>query len=137
MRNDPGVLPRVLLAVCAALVLAWVGVLLRDHYVGDSAANALLFQPGMSDGEIRHNLDQLQDSGFLNPSSTADLARAQYLLFHGQPRAAARVAEELVRSEPRNADAWQLLLSATRDTDPARSQEAAAELKQLNPLAKL
>jgi len=137
VRNDLGMLPRVLLAVCAALVLAWVGVLVRDHYVGHSAAEQLLFDTDMSEAEFQHNLGKLQDSRFLNPSTTSELARTEYFLFRGRPRAAARVAEELVRSEPQNADAWRLLWRATRDTDPARAREAAAALRRLNPLASL
>jgi predicted Zn-dependent protease len=58
-------------------------------------------------------------------------------LFRGRPRAAARVAEELVRAEPSNADAWRLLGRATQKTDPARAREAAAQLRRLNPLATL
>ena len=42
-----------------------------------------------------------------------------------------------MRSEPANADAWRLLWRATRVVDPTRAQEAAAELKRLNPLATL
>jgi predicted Zn-dependent protease len=130
-------LPRVLLAVLAALVLAWVGVLVRDHYVGDSGAEKLLFDTNLTSGEFQRNMDKLSDSRFLNPSTNAELARAKYYLFRSRPRAAARVAEGLVRSEPENADAWRLLWRATRDTDPARAREAAAALRRLNPLASL
>jgi predicted Zn-dependent protease len=128
---------RVVLAVCAALVLAWVGVLVRDHYVGQSGAEKLLYQSSLSEPEFQRNLDRLSDSRFLNPGTTAELARGQYYLFHGRPRDAARSAEQLVRSEPENADAWRLLWQATRETDPARAAEAEAELKRLNPLASL
>ena len=86
MRNDLGMLPRVLLAVCAALVLAWVGVLVRDHYVGDSGAEKLLFDTNLTSGEFQRNMDKLSDSRFLNPSTNAELARAEYYLFRGRPR---------------------------------------------------
>jgi predicted Zn-dependent protease len=137
VRNDPGMLPRLLLAGCAILVLAWVGVLVRDHYVGESAANALLFDTSMKERDFQRHMGRLKDSRFLNPSSSADLARIQYYLFRGHPRAAARVAEALVRAEPENADGWRLLWSATRTTDPARAREAAAQVMRLNPLATL
>jgi predicted Zn-dependent protease len=128
---------RLVLAVCAALVLVWVGVLVRDHYVGQAGAERLLYDSNLSASEFERSIDQLEDSRFLNPGTTAELARGQYYLFHGQPRAAARAAEQLVRSEPDNADAWRLLWQATRETDPARAREAAAALKRLNPLASL
>lgn len=137
VRNDLGMLSRLLLAACAILVLAWVGVLVRDHYVGESAAQALLYGQNLSDREFEHNIQRIADSRFLNPGTSADLARGTYYLVRGRPRAAAHVAEALVRSEPENVDAWQLLRQATRDTDPARSREAAAQVKRLNPLATL
>src|SRR5919107_1671035 len=130
-------LPRLLLAACAILVLAWVGVLVRDHYVGENAANALLYESNLSDRQFDRYIERIEDSRFLNPSSSADLARGSYYLVRGRPRAAARVAERLVRSEPENAGAWRLLWAATRRLDPARAEQAAAELKRLNPLAKL
>jgi predicted Zn-dependent protease len=137
VRNDLGMLPRLLLAACAILVFAWVGVLVRDHYMGESAAQAVLYDQNLSDREFDRNIQRLADSRFLNPSSSADLVRGTYYLFRGRPGAAARVAEALVRSEPENVDAWQLLWRATRDNDPARSREAAAQVKRLNPLATL
>jgi hypothetical protein len=137
VRNHLGMLPRLLLAACAILVLAWVGVLVRDHYVGESAAQVLLYKQNLSDREFERHIQRMADSRFLNPSSSADLARGTYYLVRGEPRAAARVAEALVRSEPENVDGWQLLWSATRDNDPARSREAAAQVKRLNPLATL
>jgi predicted Zn-dependent protease len=137
VRNDSGVLPRVLLAVCALVVIAWTGVLVRDHYLGESAAATLLYHPNLSDRDFRHNMERLVDARFLNPDSAADLARVEYYLFRGRPRAAARVAESLVRDQPANADAWHLLWRATRVIDPERAEQAAAALKRLNPLATL
>jgi predicted Zn-dependent protease len=137
VRNHLGMLPRLLLAACAILVIAWVGVLVRDHYVGESAAHALLYDQNVSGREFERNIQRLADSRFLNPSSSADLVRGTYYLARGRLGAAARVAEALVRSEPENVDVWQLLWRATRDTQPARSREAAAQVKRLNPLARL
>jgi predicted Zn-dependent protease len=137
VRNDLGMLPRLLLAACAILVFAWVGVLVRDHYVGQSAAESLLYDQKLSDREFEHNIQRMADSRFLNPGSSADLARGTYYLVRGRPGTAARVAEALVDAEPENVDAWQLLWRATRDSDPARSREAAAQVKRLNPLATL
>jgi predicted Zn-dependent protease len=137
VRNHLGMLPRLLLAACAILVLAWVGVLVRDHYVGGAAAEALLYDQNLGDREFERNIQRIADSRFLNPSSSPDLARGTYYLARGHPRAAARVAEALVRSEPENVDGWALLWHATRRYAPARAREAAAQLKRLNPLAKL
>jgi hypothetical protein len=130
-------LPRLLLAACAILVLAWVGVLVRDHHMGENAANALLYDTDMSDREFDGHMEEIADSRFLNPSTSPDLARTTYYLVRGHEREAARVAERLVASEPENVDAWRLLWQATRETDPARAREAAAQVMLLNPLATL
>jgi len=107
VRNDLGMLPRLLLAACAILVLVWVGVLVRDHYVGDSAANALLYEPHLSDTEFDRHMERIADSRFLNPSSSPVLVRTTYYLVRGQMRAAAREAERLVRAEPEQEDRGQ------------------------------
>jgi len=130
-------LPRLLLAACAILVLVWVGVLVRDHYVGDSAANALLYEPHLSDTEFDRHMERIADSRFLNPSSSPVLVRTTYYLVRGQMRAAAREAERLVRAEPENVHGWRLLWQATRETDPARARQAAAQVMRLNPRARL
>jgi hypothetical protein len=94
-------LPRFLLAACAILVIAWVGVLVRDHYVGESAARTLLYDTDLSEREFQNHMDELRDARFLNPSSSPELARIEYYLFRGRPRAAARVAAtELRRLNP-------------------------------------
>jgi predicted Zn-dependent protease len=136
VRNHLGMLPRLLLAACAILVIAWVGVLVRDHYVGESAARTLLYDQNLSEREFEHQMGRLQDARFLNPSSSPELARVQYYLLRGRSRAAARAAESLVRAEPDNAFGWRLLSRATQEVDPARAREAAAELRRLNPLAR-
>jgi len=109
----------------------------RDHYVRQSAAEPLLYQPNLSDRDFRRHMDRMQDARFLNPDSSVELARTEYYLFRGKERAAAHVAEALVRDEPANADAWRLLWRATLTSDPARAKQAAAALKRLNPLATL
>jgi predicted Zn-dependent protease len=130
-------LPRLLLAACAIVVVAWTGVLVRDHYVRQSAAEPLLYQLNLSDREFQRDMERMRDTRFLNPDSSVERARTEYYLFRGRPRAAARVAEALVHDEPANADAWRLLWRATRATDPARAEQAAAAMKRLNPLATL
>lgn len=137
MRNDLRMAPRILLALCALLVLGWAGVLTRDHYVRQSAAEPLLYQTNLSDADFDRHMGRMRDARFLNPDSSVELARTEYYLFRGRARAAARVAEALVRDEPDNADAWRLLWRATRENDPVRAKQAAAALQRLNPLATL
>jgi hypothetical protein len=111
----------VLLGALAVLVIAWVGVLLRDLEVGQDAAASR--DPG-----------RLEGARVLDPSLYWDQVRAGVLLINGDAAAAAAAAEQLVRAEPDNAVAWSVLRAATRRTDPARSAEATRELRRLNPL---
>ena len=111
---------RIVLALTAVLVLAWVGVLLRDHVVGRDGIEAR--DPG-----------QIDSAKLLDPNRYWDQARASAYILNGDFARAAVEAEDLVRAEPENAVAWALLRGATSKTDPDRSAEAAAELKRLNP----
>ena len=60
-------------------MLAWVGVLLRDHGVSE-AASPLLFEAKLSAAEFDRNIAKLEDAELLNPDSSLQLARATYLL---------------------------------------------------------
>jgi hypothetical protein len=125
----------VALVFLSVLVLGWVGVLLRNYERADEAALRGFFAPDLSQAERRHDLGLLADAQFLDPSSYWDLARANTLLKSGDTRGAARAAEALVRSEPENFSAWGLLRTATEESDPRRSAQAAAMMERLNPLA--
>jgi cytochrome c-type biogenesis protein CcmH/NrfG len=117
----PFVLPRAVLALVAVLVLAWVGVLLRNHEVGEAA---------VSDRDT----GALESARLLDPNRYWDQVLAGVYLIEREPRRAAAEAEELVRAEPDNVVAWSLLREATRGTDPARFDQATAALRRLNPL---
>ena len=129
-------LVRGLLSLVALHVIAWVGVLLRDHQVSE-AAHPLYHQADLSRAEFDRNIARLVDARFLNPNSSLDLARSQYLLLRGRLDDSARVAEALVRAEPDNAEAWQVLYHATERSDPRIAARAAAVFRRLNPLAEL
>jgi predicted Zn-dependent protease len=125
----------VALVLLSLLVLGWVGVLLRNHERANEAALRGFFAPNLGQAERQRDLVRLADAQFLDPSSYWDLARANTLLVSGDRRAAVRSAEALVRAEPENYSAWGLLRTATEHSDPARSAQAAATMKRLNPLA--
>lgn len=126
---------RVLLALTAVLVLAWVGVLFRNYEIGKDAAVRAFFGPKLSRAERERDLDRLDDAQLLDPNAYWRIARANYHILDGDRRRAARAAEDLVRDEPQNIFAWSTLLQATRRSDPERAAEAVAEIRRLNPLA--
>jgi hypothetical protein len=125
---------RVLLALTAVLVLAWVGVLTRNYEIGKDPALRAFFGPKPSQAGGERDLEHLDDAQFLDPNAYWKVARANYLILFGEQRSAARAAEQLVREEPQNIFAWSTLLQATKKNDPERASQAAAEIKQLNPL---
>jgi hypothetical protein len=125
----------VALVFLSLLVLGWVGVLLRNYERGNEAALRGFFAPDLSQAERRRDLGLLADAQFLDPSSYWDLARANTLLISGDRRGAARAAEAVVHAEPENFSAWGLLRTATEESDPRRSAQAAATMERLNPLA--
>jgi hypothetical protein len=125
---------RVALACLAVLVLGWVGVLTRNHELGKEAAVRAFFGPKLSTGERERDLERLQDSELLDPNAYWRIARANYLVLHGDRAAAGRLAEALVHDEPENIFAWGALRRAKERTDPARAAEAQEEMTRLNPL---
>jgi predicted Zn-dependent protease len=124
---------RALLALLAVLVLAWVGVLLRNHELGEDALARSFFAAQLGEEQRQRDLEDLEDAELLDPSSSWDVTTANYLLLSGDVPGAARAAERLVRDEPDNVSAWNVLQRATADSDPSRSAEAAAEIRRLNP----
>jgi hypothetical protein len=128
----PDVLARVLIGSLAVLVLLWVGVLLRDHVVSESAS-PLLYQSQLSDPEFDRNIDRLEDAQLLNPDSSLDLARATYFMLRGRDAQAIAAADELLAAEPANVAAWDVLLDASRGFDPQRAAQARTEVRRLNP----
>lgn len=126
---------RAALALTAVIVLAWVGVLLRDYEIGKDAAVRAFFGPKQSEAGARRDLQRLDDAQFLDPNAYWRVARANYLILDGDLRGAARAAERLVRDEPQNLFAWGTLYQATRKEDPERAAQAAREIKRLNPLS--
>jgi predicted Zn-dependent protease len=114
------VFTRVVLALVAVLVLAWVGVLARNHEVGRDAVD-------------ERDAEALDSARLLDPNRYWDQVLPGVLLLNGEPRRAAAAAERLIRAEPENVVAWSLLREAASQTDPDRAAEATAELRRLNP----
>ena len=128
----PTVKLRAALALVAVLVLAWLGVLLRDHEVGTAAVDRLA-NDALPRAEADRELDHLRDAEILSPDSEWQAARAEYLVNNRRLAEAAREAEQLVAGEPENVEAWIVLALATSRSDRRRSAQALAEIKRLSP----
>src|SRR3954451_8582873 len=98
-----GVIARVVVAVVAVAVLAWLVVVERD----------LRLQAGGVAATARHDLagaeDRFRRASLLNPDTAPDLQRAYVRSARGQRAQAIALARDVVRREPENRDAWGLL----------------------------
>jgi len=124
---------RALLAVVAALMIAWFAVLLRDDRIGSQAGARIFHHPYLSDAEWQRNMDRLRKAELLNPDRHWAVTRAG-LLLPRSTRKAERQAETVLRSEPDNIDAWGVVLQATQARDPKEAARAAAAIRRLDPL---
>jgi len=130
------VLARVSLVLLSVLVLAWSAVLLRDQERGRAAAERLLEDPKSPPEEFGRDMERLEAVELLNPDSQWKLYRSYFWLLRARPGRAAQLAEGLVRDEPENIRAWQQLYLSSRGRDPARSRQALAMTRRLNPLGR-
>jgi predicted Zn-dependent protease len=131
--HQGGVVVRASVAVLALLVLSWTAVLVRDQQVGNAASDELLHHAHLAPARAASEMRRLEDARLLDPDTTWDLNRAVAWVSLGRPRRAVRDLESLVRREPANLEAWRVLALISRRIDPARHEQALAELRRLDP----
>jgi hypothetical protein len=125
-------LPRILIALVAALALVWFVVLVRDQHLGSAASHRILNQPRMSQAAWDDTRRQLREAELLDPSTDWRMLGANYLLQRDR-RAALADAEYVIRREPDNLEAWFAVLKATEGHQPRLAAKARAEIRRLNP----
>lgn len=125
---------RVLIAVLAVAVLAWLAVSLRG-YDRFETGERLAFAPHATQAQADEAARLFEDARFLNPDTRPLLSKGALLVARGGRRTQEGLAllEEAVRREPDNVVAWAVLASATRRLDPQRSREARARADELSP----
>ena len=125
---------RVLTAVLAVAVLAWLAVSLRG-YDRFEAGERLAFAPHATQAQADEAAGLFEDARFLNPDTRPLLSKGALLVARNGRRTQEGLAllEEAVRREPDNVVAWAVLASATRRLDPQRSREARARADELSP----
>ena len=130
-----GVVARVCLAAVAVLLAAWLGLLLRNATVGQTASDKVFHTPQLSAAQVDDELDRIEGARLLDPDPGLDELRAGLLWLRGRTADSGRVAGALVRAEPDNPNAWMLLYRATRESAPRQAAFALAQVRRLNPLA--
>jgi len=122
------VIARVAVAGVAVAVIAWLGVMERDTRLlarADHAAQARDYKAADRD---------LRDADTLSADTTADLRRAFLAQATRRGDEARALLEDVVRREPDNLTAWGLLLTFSREADPAAAERARAQIRRLDPL---
>ena len=120
------------LAVLAVLVIAYSAVLLRDTRLQERATE--IAQSSRAQDEIGRAVSDYGAASFLNPDTGADVGHAFAQQVQRRAPEAVAAAEDVVRREPENLTAWRLLSVLTVELDPARSRQAAARARALDPL---
>jgi len=122
---------RVGLALVAVLVLAWLGVMERDHRLEARGAAALEAGAG---ADLPAAERDLRRARFLNPDPGPAVTLALVQRARGQRAPALATIESVVRDEPDNLLAWASLALLARGTDEAAAARAAAARERLDPL---
>jgi predicted Zn-dependent protease len=127
------VVVRAALIALALPVAAWLALGYDNaKLVGD--ANAVTQQKKLPRPQVERALRQLDRSERLNPDrSLPQAVRVVLYVRVGRLDLARSGLEKLLRDEPESADAWLLLASLTARSDPARSAQARARLRELAP----
>jgi predicted Zn-dependent protease len=134
MGDDAGVIAiRAALLTVALAACAWFALGVRAAHDQDAATNLLNQHISLTAAQANEALSQISNAGVLNPDETLNILRAQVELHSGHPARAVAVAEEVVRSEPRNAEGWFILALVSRGKYAATGRLAHAHLRQLVP----
>ncbi len=144
-------LRRGLLLALSVIVLAWLGVGLRDMYYLNHGSHGnlhMLITDVQTHSGFDHLRGDLHKAQFLNPDTAPQLSlAADYILLAAIPRISARairddgdhalrIAEAVVRKEPQNVLAWIRVLQAQMARhDLGGEQAAAARIGQLDPIS--
>lgn len=124
---------RVAVGLVAVLVLGWLAVMERNVRLeerGRQASGRLAVAGNEARAETA-----FRDARFLNPDTAPDLGRAVLYLARERRLEAAAVLRDLLRREPDNLTAWNVLYLVTRGHAPATARRALAARRRLDPLS--
>jgi len=123
---------RIVLALVALLVAAWLAVSLRDARLeGRGLELAKLPAEQLDAATVRESDDLLRRARLLNPDRTLTYDRGVLLLRAGRRAEGVERVESYLREEPENRQAWGLLSAATAHSQPAVSRRALRRFREL------
>jgi predicted Zn-dependent protease len=119
---------RIALIVAALLAGTWLAVQTRAARA-EQQLTAIAFENGnLNDAPTLLKADRL-----LNPDHRADLFEGVILGRRGDLPGAVAAFGRVTTAEPENIEAWGLLASAAKRTDPALAARAQATARRLSP----
>jgi tetratricopeptide (TPR) repeat protein len=123
---------RIAVALVAVLVVAWLGVMLRDARLLSSAveASGRLQAPG----DAERAAADFRAARLLNPDTAPDVGLALLLQTEGRREQATALLEDVLEREPENLTAWGLLYNVARTEDPATARRAFEARRRLDPI---
>ena len=119
---------RIVVALVAVAVLAWLGVMERATRL-QAEGVAATARHDFADAE-----SDFRAARRLNPDTTPDVQRAYLYALSSRTREGAALLEDVVRREPENRSAWGVLEDITRASEPVTARRAREALNRLDPL---
>jgi Flp pilus assembly protein TadD len=120
-------LVRIVLIVAALLAGGWLATQVRAARA-ENHLTKIAFEDGRGDSAALLSTDR-----FLNPDTRPDLFEGVILGRRGDFPGAVRAIRRVTAAEPENIEAWGLLASAAKRSDPELAAEAAATARRLAP----
>jgi cytochrome c-type biogenesis protein CcmH/NrfG len=128
---------RIMLAVSAIAVAAWLAVSLRGQHYLDQATKIAVRDPrNSSPARLRSIASALRKSERWNPSTRPRVLLADVELAARKPGRAISLVRPVLRAEPQNIEAWFVLVLAGHQRHDARGAAAAQRhIDKLSPLS--
>ena len=124
---------RLLIAFLAVVACAWFALGIREGHDADQVTRALAGAGRLDSAQVARLSRLLDHAGTLNPDRNVDVLRAGLENHAGDDAAAVRTLSTVVRAEPQDIDAWQLMALVAGRLNPALSRAAAARVHALAP----
>jgi Flp pilus assembly protein TadD len=119
---------RIVLIAAALLAGAWLTTQVRAAHAENQLTTIAFENGNLNDAQRLLKADRL-----LNPDHRPDLFEGVILGKRGDFPGAVAAIERVTSAEPENIEAWGLLASAAKRTDPALAVRAQATARQLSP----
>jgi hypothetical protein len=126
---------RILLALVAVIVSALLAVSFRDARLEARGLElARLPTEQLDPATVRESDDLLRRARLLNPDLALDYDRAILMVRAGRREEGIERLERYLRAEPKNREAWGILVAATKSTRPETARRALRRYLELGPV---